>query len=224
MNRVFRSPLWLSLLVSMVITPVAVAQVQAAPGSADFDIEPSAMNVLQGEVFTINIKVEANGQPVDGVQAYINFNPDHLRVVDVEGNETDQIINGELYNVAWPDVLTNAANNSTGQIDYAAGKGIGGSSANTLFTLATIRFKAIIQTGNATAVVFNTSAPRTTKAVYGLDTVTGAVTNGTVIIGVAPLVPDTTPPASGGGEPLMEEEETAPTVEEIVGGDSKRDS
>jgi len=208
-------------MIFMITLPVPVAQVQAAPGSADFSIEPSAMNVLQGEVFTINIKVEANGQPVDGVQAYINFDPNYLRVVDTGGDETNQITNGELFDATWPDVLTNAANNSTGQIDYAAGKGIGGSSANTLFTLATIRFKAITQTDNATAIVFNTSTPRATKAVYGLDTVTGAVTNGTIIIGVAPLVPGTTPPAGGGGEPLVEEEETAPTVEEIMGGTAK---
>jgi hypothetical protein len=118
--------------------------------------------------------------------------------------------------------LTNAANNSSGQIDYAAGKGTGGSSASGLFTLATIRFKAIAMTSGAPTIVgFNITAPRVTKAVYGLDIVTGNITNGTVIIGTAPLVPDTTPLAGGRGEPLMEEEETAPTVEETVGGTTK---
>ena len=215
MYRVFRSLVWLTLVVFVVTMPMSTAPVHAESSDVSFSIDPSIANVQRGEVFTIHIKVDASAQSVDGAQTYINFDPNYLRVIDTSGNETDQIINGELYNTAWPDVLTNMVNNSTGQIDYAAGKGIGGSSSNTMFTLATIRFKAIIQTYNtSTAITFNTSIPRATKAACGLDTVTGTIIDGTVINSAAPPVPDTTPPTSDGGA-LPSEKEEEPTAEEV---------
>ncbi len=221
-DRIFRSLVWLTLVIFVVTTHGSVSMVHAEPTGANFSIEPSTKNVQEGEVFTVNIKVDASSQPVDGAQTHVNFNPSYLRVVDASGNETNQIINGELYGAVWPDILVNTANNSIGQIDYAAGKGLSGSSANTSFILATIKFKVIIQTGGTlTGIIFNISAPRVTKAAYGLNTVTGNISGGTVII-AASVPPDTTPPADREiAPPVKKEEEAPPTAEDIEGMTTK---
>lgn len=191
---IFRGLISSVLSIGLAAAVVSAAPVQGAVDGASFSIVPASTTVEQNQIFTVDIKVDARNQPLDGAQAYLDFDPNYLRVVDANGNETSQIISGELYSSTWPDVLTNTVKNSSGQISYAAGKGMSGSPANTLFTLASVRFKAITQGGSVpTALILNTDVPRATKAVYGLDTVTGSITNATVTISTAASGP------SGGG-------------------------
>ena len=166
---------------AVVLGSISVPVLASAQAGIDFKIDPATKTVDVGQVFTVGIKVDASSQLVDGAQAYLNFDRSYLRVVDADGNETDEIISGELYPSTWSDVLTNSANNGSGQIDYAAGKGTGGSAVATEFTLATIRFKATAPI-DGTELVFNTVAPRKTKTTSGLDAVTGDRRGGIVII------------------------------------------
>jgi len=104
---------------------------------------PASKAATVGEIFTLDIKLNTGSQPVDSVDSYLSFDRNYLRVVDVNGNETNSIIPG----TTLPVVLQNSADNSQGRITYSAGKQLGGVSPSGDFVLATIRFKAIAVTG-----------------------------------------------------------------------------
>jgi hypothetical protein len=135
--------------------------------------------VSTGQVFAIDIRVIAGDQPVDGAEVHVDFSPAHLQVVDLAGNPINQVEAGTSLDV----VLANSADNSTGQVDYAAGKLIGESPSGT-FVLATIRFKAMSGTGGGTTpLMFINTQSRETIVTFGGESVLAGTTDGSVSIG-----------------------------------------
>ncbi len=142
------------------------------PSGATMYLSPATGSYGIGQLFTVDIMVNAGAQPVDGAQAFINFNPAYLTVVDAAGNPTNQIIPGS----AFSSHLLNSVDNAAGQISYSDGQ-LTGSPISGLFTLATIRFKANSAVAS-TAVDFSMSAPRQTKLTYMGNNVLGSVSGG----------------------------------------------
>jgi hypothetical protein len=141
-KKTFLLVLFLSTL--MFVLSVGSTQAQAA-ANVSFSIVPATKQVNVGDIFTMSIKVDASSNKVDAAQAFINFDSTYLRVVDSAGNETVTIENGELSRTIWPDILKNVVNNASGQIEYSAGKGTAGSSATTLFSMATIQWWRLLK-------------------------------------------------------------------------------
>jgi len=132
--------------------------------------------------FTLNIRVWTYGQPVDSAQAYIDFDPALLEVVDADpGTAGVQIQQGTVL----PDELQNSVDNGLGQINFAAGM-FGGQPVTGTFTLATVEFKAKGATGG-TPLSFMFVAPRETKASLEGVNQLSAHADGTVIIGGDPF-------------------------------------
>ena len=148
-------------------TDTATVTITVAPVGVDLRMEPASTTVTPGAIFTLDIMVEASGdQPVDAAQAYLNFDSDLLQVVDAIGNTTSSTTPGPIFGSGWNDLLENSVDNNLGQINFAGGKGTGGTAAQTAFVLATVRFK-VTGSGTTTQLVFNSSSPRQTKAVFG---------------------------------------------------------
>ena len=151
----------------------AVLTVAEMAGTVDVSLQPPTKSVSIGEVFTMDIQVDAGSQLVDAVDAFLSFDRNYLRVVDASGNETNSIIPGSTL----PLVLQNTADNSTGRITFSAGKQLGSPSPSGTFTLATIRFKAMAQT-TGTTVAFLAG----TDVFYQGDSVLDSTYDGTVTI------------------------------------------
>lgn len=182
-------------------------------------VDPASKTAAVGEVFDLNIRVDAGTQPVDSVDAFIDFNRAILKVVDANGNEASSIVAGSNLKA----VLMNKADNSLGRIDYAAGlrPGAGDRAVSGTFVLAAIRFKAIAQ--GDSPITFSITSPRQTDAYCTSEprptcddqnpSVLGSASDGVVTIagvvtpsptgtpGVSPTATLTAPvaPPSGGG-------------------------
>ena len=149
-------------------------------------IDPPGSTAAPGELFTVDIALQAGSQPVDAVDAYLSFDPTYLRVVDAAGNETTSITPGS----ALPLVLQNSADNSTGRITFSAGRQLSGSPPSGDFVLATIRFKAMAGTGaGGTPVNFMEGTDVFSQG----ESVLGTRADGVVIISGPTLTPTPTP-------------------------------
>ena len=176
----------LTLMVALLVSSPVWAEediggyVQAAGVHIGFSTDTKTTWVDQ--TFTLNILVATYGQPVDSAQAYIDFDPSLLEVVDADlGTAGVQIQRG----TALPDELQNSVDNGCGQINFAAGM-FGGQPLTGTFTLATVEFKAKAATGG-TPLSFVFVAPRETKtSLEGMNQLS-AYTDGTVIIGGDPF-------------------------------------
>ena len=179
----------LTLIVALLVSsPVWAGEdidgyVQAAGVHIGFSTDTTTTWV--NRAFTLSIQVQTYGQPVDAAQAYIDFDPSLLEVVDADaGTAGVQIQQG----TALPDELQNSVDNGSGQIDFAAGI-FGGQPLSGTFTLATVEFKAKATTGG-TPLSFVFVAPRETKVVLSSEAGVNqlsAHTDGTVIIGANPF-------------------------------------
>ena len=141
-------------------------------------LDPLSAAVAKNAIFTVRVQIVAGSQPVDGAEVHLDFNPLYLQVVDAAGNPIGTIDGSGVLDVP----IANAANNTTGQIDYAAGT-FSGSPPSGTFTLATIRFKAMWGTGGAsTPLTFINTLPRKTDVRFGVNSVLASATSGTVTI------------------------------------------
>jgi C1A family cysteine protease len=118
--------------------------------NADLLIDPASTTVGRGDIFTLDVKVQAGGQSVDSVDSFLSFDRNYLRVVNAAGNETNQVTPG----IALPNVLQNSVDNSQGRITFSAGRPLTGNPPSGDFVLATIRFKAIATNTGGTTVQF----------------------------------------------------------------------
>jgi len=174
-------------------TPTATRTLTPTPtatrleGSVFILIDPPAKAVSVGQIWTVDIVVDAGAQPVEGAQAAINFDPAILQVVDATGNPTAEIIPC----AALPDGLQNHVDNAAGHIDYAAGL-LSGSAPSGRFCLATIRFRAIAPTGGTT-LTFVFDPPRTTDVTYDTASVLTSHVDGWVIVADGTATPTATP-------------------------------
>lgn len=174
-------PAVIAFLVSFSAVSVSGApQVQTA--NVDFTINPAATSLALGDIVDVTIQFDASSNSVGAVQAYLDFDPNVLQVVDTNGNPVATITDFPLLSNNWA-ILQNSVNNVTGKIDIAAGKTpVTGTDLTSVATLATFRFKAK-STTSSTIVTFATVAPRRTKAVSGFNDVTGNLTDTTLFIG-----------------------------------------
>ncbi len=156
------------------ITIVVSGSAPPPPGSGvTMLVSPAASTVTTNSQFDVAINVSAGSQPVDSVQANINFDPSFLQVVSVTPGST----------------LTTAIAGPTtgsGTVDYSAG--ILGGSATGTFTVMTIRFKAIGSSGS-TNISFNTGGSRNSDVLYSGDSKVTGRTGGTVTISSSAIVP-----------------------------------
>ncbi|PZC47272.1 MAG: Cohesin domain-containing protein [Chloroflexi bacterium] len=168
---------------------------------ADFSFAPDSTFTAIGGYFNVDVRVDATGFNIDTAQAHILYDPTLLEAVDqnndpIEASDLAPLPNGELIaDGTWKDVLANAVDPTRGLISYAAGKGSplnGGSDATTLFTLTTLRFKALTVTTLTSEAVsdatltFSEHGLRVTKAVFAGNNVTGVLGRATISIADSP--------------------------------------
>jgi len=157
----------IAVLLALVVPMMPAAQGgMATLGTVNLFIYPSTKTVIVNELFSLDIRVSAGSQQVDGVDAFLSFNPAHLSV--------DHIVPG----TTLPTILANTYDNTAGTITYSAGKTLGGTSPSGTFTLATIYFRAKTVPVNNTPITFRPG----TDVAFGGVSVLGVLTNGAVTI------------------------------------------
>ena len=131
-------------------------------------IRPSIITVAVAQDFDLILEVRAGALSVDGAAAYLNFNTTYLQVVSITPGST------------LPVVLENNFNNSTGQVNFAAGILIGDLPSGT-FTLATVRFHALAET-SGTPIHISVLNPRKSDITYGGFSILTGTEDSTVTI------------------------------------------
>ena len=165
---------------SEIIEQVKVSPQTLATGTVMVRIDPALSSVAKGDVFTVEIKVDAGSEQVIAVMAYLDFDPLYLQVVDASGNPTNTIVgNGDLFDY----IPVASADNVKGQIDLEVGTLLKPPASGT-FWVGRIQFKALWGTGGgSTALTFVARGDKAT-AVYnemGHEVLAG-VGNGSVAI------------------------------------------
>ncbi len=163
---------------------------EATGGTVTLSVIPATTTVQPGQVFTLDLRIDAGTQPVDGVQAFVNFDPALLQIVDAADQPTDRVVGG----TALDAELRNRADNVAGQIDYAAGK-LTGTPPSGSFIVASLRFKALALTPG-TLLTFEFSGSRLTRATYQSALILGTANGGTVVIANPTATPTLTPTAT----------------------------
>ena len=157
-----------------------------ASSGVDFTLVPASQAVSVGQVFTIDIDVDAGSQELDTVEAHVNFDPTYLQVVDEDDNlltgVTDgAIVPGSITTTELTTGLLNRIDNGSGHAGIACGIPPGGEPVNEVFTLGTIRFKAVAESAGTT-ITFSTATGRVTLAVRSGTNVTGDRVGSTMAI------------------------------------------
>jgi elongation factor P hydroxylase len=142
--------------------------------------------VYAGQIFSLEIKTGTGAaQEVNGVAAFIDFDPTKLEVVDDDpGTAGLQITPG----TSLPTMLDNSADNTAGKINFSAGN-LGTPNPTGSFLVATIHFRAkSVTTPTTTPVTFSFSGVRETMVQLGGNGIPGMHTNATIQISPAPPV------------------------------------
>ncbi len=164
-------------------------------------VSPAINRVRDGEQFLVEMEVRAGAQDVDAVNAYLDFDPAVLTVVDEEGNSAMQVTPG----TALLTVTTNSVNNTTGWINFVAN----GDPVSGRFRVATVRFKAITTT-LASQLPLSLEAPRASDVRLSgesvLDHLLGGlvtVRQGALVVGQAQMQRQVASPNASWSVPLM---------------------
>jgi hypothetical protein len=96
----------------------------------DIAVVPSSVSVYVNEIFTLEIWVYPNGQPVDVVDADVTFDPTCLEVLSITGDPS-----------ALPDELYSAFDNAVGSLTHSQGILVGAPPSST-FRLCSIELRA----------------------------------------------------------------------------------
>ncbi len=77
-----------NLITAVGILPLlfGAAPARAQTAVVDFSLLPAAQSVNVDQIFTVNITVDASVQAVDTVDAFVNFDPNFIKVCDASGN------------------------------------------------------------------------------------------------------------------------------------------
>jgi hypothetical protein len=146
-------------------------------GTVTMRVTPSLYTARVGEIFTVDVEVEAGANEVQGVKMYLGFDTSKLEVVDAAGDPTDEIIDGDLDFTA-----KNEADNGTGEIAYDAA--MLGDKIDGTFVVATIRFKALeVGTGDVT---IGTADPQRTRVSYASGQDHDLIASDGVVVIVSP--------------------------------------
>ena len=177
MNKQFSSKYWgrmfwaVVVCLSLGLVPsqaLAYRSPARLAGSVQLAIDPPAITVSPGQVFTLQVLVRAGTQQVDGAEAHLDFNPAFVRV--------RTLTPGAILST----ILENKFDNANGTVDYAAGTLVRPRPSGT-FTLAQIEFEALAVTPGV-SVAFHFGVPRNSEATFEGASMLGGTTNGTVIV------------------------------------------
>lgn len=126
------SLLALCLVVSGVLvgSPVQAEPMSLLAATVDIAVVPSSVSVYVGQIFTLEIWVYPNGQPVDVVDADMTFDPSYLEVLSITGDPSELPI--ELYS---------AFDNAVGTLTHSRGI-LEGTPPSTTFRLCSIGLRA----------------------------------------------------------------------------------
>jgi len=174
-----------AVLVAPTNATLTITDNDGSGGPVVLAIVPTTTTVGVGQIFNVAVQVQAGAQFVNGAAAYLNFNPAYLQVISLNSG------------TMLPDVLQNTYNNSTGQINFAAGD-LNLPNPSGTFTLVAITFTAVGAT-TGTAITFNGAATRKSDATLGGASVLDHTEGGTVATANAALAGSVTlqgrPPA-----------------------------
>ena len=143
-------------------------------------LSPSPLTMVPGETVTMTIEVQAGTQSVDGVAAYLDFDPARFA------------LSGVSPGADLPFPLANQVDNTVGTLDLVRGA-LAAPFPSGTFVLATFQLQAIGTVGPGT-LTFNQGTPsplRQSDVTSGGASVLGSVTNLTVNV-VDPGVPTAT--------------------------------
>lgn len=143
--------------------------------AATLTVSPASSTVRAGQTFSVDILVDSQGAPIDGVDLYsLRFSPSVLQVVDDDSSAAGvQIKPGTLFS----STPINSVNNSTGAILFSQST-TGGTHYTGSGVVATIHFRAQATGSSALAFDYTSgSTSDTNVAGSGTDKLT-AVTNG----------------------------------------------
>jgi uncharacterized repeat protein (TIGR01451 family) len=136
-------------------------------------LAPGYNRVAGGEVFAVEIEADAGDGAVDRVQAFLDFDPAKLRVVDENGSPANRLTPG----AALANVLLNGADNATGRIGFVAQ----GAAQTGRFTVAIAHFQAI-STTQTSRLTFSVAAPRHSDLLFSGDSVLAGLRGGLVTV------------------------------------------
>ncbi len=134
-------------------------------------LAPGYSRAAGGEIFAVEIEADAGEQGVNRAQAFLDFDPAVLRVVDENGNPATQIVPG----AALANVLINGVDNATGRIGYVAQ----GTAQAGRFTVAIVRFQVISPTLTS-RLAFSVTPPRRSDLQLGGTSVLDGLRGGLV--------------------------------------------
>ncbi|WP_205704090.1 carboxypeptidase regulatory-like domain-containing protein, partial [Candidatus Chloroploca sp. Khr17] len=141
--------LWLSTVIIVVVIlarlSFALARLMAAP-NVTLSLVPSTLTMAPGEVVTVTIEVQAGTEPIDGVAAFLDFDPTRFQVSAVTPNAT-----------ALPFELVNRVENALGRLDLVRGA-LNQPFPSGTFTVATFQLRALAVPG-ASTLSFNQGVP-----------------------------------------------------------------
>ena len=127
----------------------------ATPGIA-LSLRPSFVRMPVGEISRIEIVLELGAQKADGLQAYLDFEPSLLAIVDAAGNPVTQITPEE----GFSHIFGNHVDAQAGTIDYVVGANV---PASGQAIVASFYVKGLAPTAGA-FVRFHRAFPRWTMA------------------------------------------------------------
>jgi hypothetical protein len=111
-------------------SPVQAESTSLQAATVDIAVIPSSVSVYVNEIFTLEIWVYPNGQPVDVVDADIIFDPTCLEVLSITGDPS-----------ALPDELYSVFDNAVGSLTHSRGILVGAPPSST-FRLCSIELRA----------------------------------------------------------------------------------
>ncbi len=123
----------------------------APPGTVQLSLQPPPVAVPQGEIFPLVVLLDTGGQPLQGVQAHLDFDPRTLHVELISGTTGP---NGDLQLKSGVD--------DAGHIDLDLRSSTGTIAAG-VYPLATIIFSTLAAPPSTT-VRFATTGARQTRA------------------------------------------------------------
>jgi len=144
---------------------------------------------------------------VDGAQAFLDFDPAYITIVNSDGSTATTLIAGAELDTIW----SNTVDNTHGEINYMASKASPPFPSGS-FALASMWVRAESPT-LLTSLLFSTTAPRQTDIVFNYHSVLGPVYPGHIIIipGTATPTATETPTATATVTPT-ETGTTTPTA------------
>ena len=164
----------IAMCVVLVVCIGAPTSLSAANGGVDIVLDPAQSTVPVNSTFDIDIVAECGTtQQINGVDAFLDFDPTYLEVQDVVG--------GTVLGTPLPGGYDNGA----GTIDYSAGT-FAEPPPECSIIVATITFMAKAATAG-TDIGFHTDVPRTTNVVLGGTSVLNSTTGATITI-TPPLI------------------------------------